>query len=224
MKRETLEAFERKELKKGASRRLRREGKIPAVMYGKDQNRTIAIQKNEFERKMQELGENTIIVLTLDDGEHEVLVKDFQEDTIRSFVTHVDFYEIEKGKALRTHVPVEVTGTPAGVLEGGVLEERLYEIEVECKPKDIPEKIEINVENMQIGDTIHVEELSVPEGVTILNYPEQVVVTVTTISEVEEPEVEEEEGLEGEEGEEFEGEEGEEAEGEEGEEAEESEE
>ncbi len=221
MKRETLEAFERKELKKGASRRLRREGRIPAVMYGKDQNRTISIMKNEFEKKMQELGENTIIVLTLDDGEHEVLVKDFQEDTIRSFVTHVDFYEIEQGKVLRTHVPVEVIGTPAGVLEGGVLEERLYEIEVECTPKNIPDKIEINVENMQIGDTLHVEELNVPEGVTILNYPDQVVVTVTTISEIPEPEEEEEEVLEGEEGEAAEGEE---AEGEEGEEAEESEE
>ncbi|MFP4491845.1 MAG: 50S ribosomal protein L25 [Spirochaetaceae bacterium] len=223
MKQETLEAFERRELKKGASRRLRREGKIPAVMYGKDQNKTLSILKNEFEKKMHALGENTIIVLTLDDGDHEVLVKDYQEDTIRSFVTHVDFYEIEQGKELRTHIPVEVIGTPEGVLEGGVLEERLHEIEVECKPKDIPDKITIHVEGLQIGDTIHVEELEVPEGVKILNYPDQVVVTVSTQSEIIEPETEEEEGLEAEEGEE--GAEGEEeTEGEEGASGEESEE
>lgn len=218
MKRQTLEAFERKELKKGASRRLRREGKIPAVMYGKEKNQNLALLKNEFEKKINELGENTIISLTLKDGEHEVLVKDYQEDTIRGFITHVDFYEFERGKVLRTHVPLEIIGTPAGVLEGGVLEEGLYELDVECKPQDIPEKVEVNVEHLQIGDTIHIADLEVPEGVKIMEYEDQVVVTVTTHTEVVEPEEEEEEeALLGEEGEEAAAEaEGEEGEAEEG--------
>lgn len=199
MQGQTLEAYERKDLKKGAARKLRREGKIPAIMYGKDKNQTLSILKNEFEKKMQDLGENTIITLTLDDGQHDVLVKDYQEDTIRGFVTHVDFYEFEAGKELRTHVPIELNGTPAGVLEGGILEEGLYEVEVECKPKDIPDKIEVNIEELQIGDTIHIEDLPEREGVKILDNPDQVIVTVTTYSEVEEPAAEEEEVLEGEE-------------------------
>ncbi len=210
MKRQTLEVFERTELKKGASGRLRREGKIPAIMYGREKAVPISVLKNEFEKKMHALGENTIITLSLKDGDHEVLVKDYQEDTIRGFITHVDFYEFEKGKVLRTHIPVEIIGVPEGTKEGGVLEVRLYELEIECKPMDIPDKMEINVENLQLGDTIHVEDLEFPEGVVSLNYPDQAVVTVSAQTEFVEPEIEEEgeEGLEGEEA--VEGEEGEE--------------
>ncbi len=216
MERQTLEAYKRTELKKGASNRLRRQGWIPAVIYGSHEPKTVSVQQNEFEKKFHSVSENTIITLQLGKEKHDVLVKDYQEDTIRGFVTHIDFYEIEKGRTLRTNIPVHVNGTPAGVKEGGLLEERLHEIEVECVPADIPEYFEINVENMNIGDTVHVEELEIPKGVKVLSLPEQVVVTVTTQKE-ELPE----EGEEAAEGEELaEGEEGEEAaEGEEGEEA-----
>ncbi|MCF7914369.1 MAG: 50S ribosomal protein L25 [Spirochaetaceae bacterium] len=212
MKRQTLEAYNRTELKKGASGRLRRDGWIPAVIYGAHEPKSISVPQNEFEKKFHSVSENTIITLELGKEKHDVLVKDYQEDTIRGFTTHIDFFEIEKGKTLRTNIPVHVEGTPAGVKEGGLLEERLHEIEVECVPADIPEYFHLNVENLNIGDTIHVEDLDVPKGVKVLSLPEQVIVTVTTQKEElpeEGEEVEGEEALEGEEAEgEGEGEEG----------------
>ncbi|HDQ13818.1 MAG TPA: 50S ribosomal protein L25 [Sediminispirochaeta sp.] len=198
MERQTLEAFERKDRKKGAAGRLRRSGKIPAIVYGSHEPKSIAVLHSEFEKKFHTVSENTIITLELGKEHHDVLVKDYQEDTIRGFITHIDFYEIEKNKVLRTNIPVEIVGTPTGVKEGGLLEERLHEIEVECLPKDIPESFVINVENMAIGDTIHVEELEVPEGVKILSMPDQSIVTVTTQKE-ELPEEGEEALAEGEE-------------------------
>jgi large subunit ribosomal protein L25 len=217
MERKTLEAFKREKLKKSANKKLRREGKIPAVMYGRTDSMNVAVYQNEFERKFHSASENTIISLKFDGEEHDVLVRDYQEDPIRGFITHIDFYAIEAGSLLRTNIPIEVEGVAAGVKEGGILEERLHEIEVECLPKDIPERITINVEGLEIGDTIHVEELDIPEGVKVLNSPDQSVVTVITMKEeIPEPgeEAPEEEEAEAElaEGEEAEGEETEEGE------------
>jgi large subunit ribosomal protein L25 len=217
MEKNTLEAFHRNQTKKSAAKKLRREGKIPAVMYGHTTNKSLAVLQNEFDSKFHSASENTIITLQFDNNEeHDVLVKNYQEDPIRGFLTHIDFYAIEAGVLLTTNIPIHFEGTPAGVLEGGILEERLQQLEVECLPKDIPEYIALNVENLQIGDTVHVEDLEVPENVTVLSSPDQSVVTVTTMKEEipepgEEGEGEEvEPELVGEEGEEVEGEEGEE--------------
>lgn len=207
MKRQTLEAFKREDLKKGASGRLRRSGRIPAIVYGAKEPLPIAVLNSEFEKKFHTVSENTIITLELKDSKHDVLVKDYQEDPIKGFITHIDFYEIEKGKALRTNVPVRVEGVPVGVKEGGLLEERLHEIEVECLPQDIPEYFMLNVEALNIGDTIHVGDLEAPENVKILTAPDYSVLTITTQKQEilpEEEEVEGEEALEGEEGEEAE--------------------
>jgi large subunit ribosomal protein L25 len=192
MKRQTLEAFERNDLKKNAAGRLRRSGKIPAVMYGSHAPKPLAVMHSEFEKKFHTVSENTIITLELGKEKHDVLVKDYQEDTIRGFITHIDFYEIEKGKALRTNIPIHIEGVPAGVKEGGLLDEMLHEVEVECLPQDIPESFVINVEGMNIGDTFHINELDIPKGVKVLSMPEQVIVTVTSQKE----EVEEEEAAE----------------------------
>jgi large subunit ribosomal protein L25 len=195
MERQTLQAFERKELKKGAARRLRREGKIPGIIYGSHVPKPVAVLHREFEKKFHTVSENTIITLELGKETHDVLVKDYQEDIIKGLITHIDFYEIEKGKVLRTNIPVEIVGLAPGVKEGGLIEERLHEIEVECLPRDIPESFKVDVSSMEIGDTIHVGELEVPAGVRILSMTDQVLVTVTTQKEVLEPE-EGEEGKE----------------------------
>jgi len=209
MKRQTLEAFKREELKKGASGRLRRSGRIPAVIYGSKAPVTIAVQQNEFEKKFHSVSENTIITIELGKEKHDVLVKDYQEDTLKGKITHIDFYEIEQGKVLRTNVPIHIEGVPAGVKEGGLLEERLYEIEVECLPKDIPEYFELNVEGLNIGDTVHVSDIEIPEGVKALSSDDLAVVTIVTQKQEILPEeaAGEEEGAELEEGAEEAGEE-----------------
>ncbi len=218
MERKNLSVIERAEFKKSATKRLRKNGKIPAIIYGSKEPQAITLDALEFHREFHTISENTIINLKSENKSWEVLVKDFQEDLIKGEILHIDFYEIEEGRKLKTRAPVHVEGTPPGIKEGGVLQQRLYELEIECIPADLPDAITVDVSHLNVGDSIHVNEVDVPEGVKVLNILEQVVVNITVPkAEIEEPE-EEEELLEGEEGEEgaLEGEEGEGAEAEEG--------
>ena len=210
MEQKTLQADNRTELRTAASRRLRRAGKIPAVVYGSKEPISITLDALEFRKQFRIISESQIIRLTIDGTEHDVLIKDYQEDIITGVVRHIDFYEIEKGKVLRTNLAVHIEGSAIGAREGGILEHQLHSVEIECLPKDIPEALSVNVEDLEVGDSLHVSDIAVPEGVKILNSLDQVVVIVAAArAEI----VEEEEELEGEEGEELEGEEGEVAEG-----------
>lgn len=179
MEQKTLSADLRKELKKGRTRQLRKAGKIPAVVYGHAGTANVAVDAREFGQKFKRITENTIIRLTFDGSSRDVLVKDFQEDAVSGGIIHIDFYEIESGKLLRTNVPVRLTGNAIGVREGGLLEHRLHEIEVECIPKDIPEEISVDIVSLTLGQSIHVADLPAMEGVRILNTPDQVIVAVT---------------------------------------------
>ena len=206
MEQKNLSAEKRLELKKGASRRLRRAGKIPAVVYGHSGTASVVIDAKEFGRKFKTISENTIINLQLGTDAYDVLVKDFQEDILKGTITHIDFYEIERGKVLRTNVPMHTLGTPIGVREGGLLEVLLHQLEVECLPKDIPEVIEVSIEGLDLGSSIHLSDITPPENVRFLLPDETVVAIVTAPKAI----VEDEEGEEGlEEGEIAEGEEGE---------------
>lgn len=118
MEQKTLSAVERKERAKGANRRLRIAGKIPAVVYGHAGTAAVAVDEHEFSQKFKRISENTIISLSVDGKSHEVLLKDFQEDTLTGKIIHIDFYEVEKDRMLRTNVPVRLLGTAAGVREG----------------------------------------------------------------------------------------------------------
>jgi large subunit ribosomal protein L25 len=110
--------------------------------------------------------------------EREVLIRDFQEDAVAGRVTHIDFYEVDKNRVLRTHVRVELNGAPVGVKEGGLLEHFVHEVEVECLPSKLPEKLVLDVNELRLGKSLHVRELPTVEGVRFLNSPEQVVCAV----------------------------------------------
>ncbi len=201
MEQKTLTGYERKELKKGPSRRLRREGKIPAIIYGHDTPKPISVDRKEFHAKFKNSSASTILTIKVGKKEYEVLVKGFQEDYIHEVITHIDFYELERGKLLKTKIPVHVEGSAVGVREGGLLEQRIHELEVECLPKDIPEVIVVDVSDLGIGESIHVRDLKVSEDVKVLNLPDQTIVSITSVKEVVEPEAGEEEVAEGEEAE-----------------------
>lgn len=179
MEHKNLSATVRKEIRKGATRMLRRNGRIPAVMYGHSGVSVVSVDEHEFGHKFKRITENAIVSLDIEGKAHDVLVKDFQEDVLTGRITHIDFFEIESGKVLRTNVPVHLIGNPIGVREGGIMEHRLHEIEVECLPKDIPEQINVDVTALQIGESTHVEELPSIEGVRIINTPDQVIVAVS---------------------------------------------
>jgi len=211
-----LAASRRHETGKGVARRLRAAGQVPAVLYGKDQEPiSLTLNAQEALSLFHSIStENTIVNVRIDDDKEELetLVREIQMHPFRPDIVHVDFYCIERGVALEVEIPANYNGTPQGVRDGGVLEVILHEFRVRCLPSKIPESIEIDISHLDIGDSVHVSEVTMPEDVELLTDPGQTACLVSAPRVEEEPEEEElEEGLEGEEGEEgAEGEEGEE--------------
>jgi len=192
MSTKTLEAIKRTDLGTSGARRLRREKKIPAVIYGHGEPKLVYIDSHIFELKFKHVAENEIINISLGDEIVEVLIKDYQSDILKGKITHLDFYEVEKGKLLKTHVPIRLVGSPKGVREGGIMENPLHEFEVECLPKDLPEFIEINISDLDTGHALHAGDVVPPTNVKILNKHDQVVAfvghakTATAVAENEE--------------------------------------
>lgn len=168
----------RNERKKGPVKRLRKQGIIPSVIYGHHEPVAISINRKEFYNNFKTVSESTIITLKSKNNSYDVLVKDFQEDVLKDEITHIDFFEIERGKTLKTHVPVHLTGTSIGVREGGVLEALTHEIEIECLPKDLPHDISIDITRLNIGDSIHVSDIEGIEGVKFITPNEHVICTI----------------------------------------------
>jgi large subunit ribosomal protein L25 len=178
MKHKTLTVEIRKQKGKGPARRLRMMGKIPAVIYGHSESKSIAIDEHEFNNKFKNISESTIIKLVTEKENYNVLVKDFQENALLGKIMHIDFFEVEEGKLLRTHVPIHMKGTSIGVKHGGILERLLHEMEVECLPKDLPHEIVIDITDLEEGHSIHVSDVTPLENVRFLNSPDQVICLV----------------------------------------------
>jgi large subunit ribosomal protein L25 len=161
------------------ARRIRRDGRIPAVLYGRaGQAVTIDLDALEFINKAKNVSESTIVKVEVDGKSYDAFVKDTQRDIVAGSILHVDFYEVESGVALRAHVSVHVHGTPIGVREGGVLESPLHDIEVECLPKDLPERIDVDISALKVNQSFHVRDIVLGEGIRLLSNPDQVVALV----------------------------------------------
>jgi large subunit ribosomal protein L25 len=161
------------------ARRLRRSGRIPAVLYGRT-GKPIAIDLDarEFVNGVKNISESTIVKVEIDGQAHEAFVKDTQRNITDGNIIHVDFYEVESDTALRARVSVHIHGTPAGVREGGVLEFPLHEIEVECLPRDLPERIDVDVSDLKVNQSLHVRDIVLGEGVKLISAADQVVALV----------------------------------------------
>ena len=178
MEQKILTAHSRKVFGSADSRRQRRNGKIPAVIYGHREPKGLLIDAHEFNTKFMTISESTIIDLQVDGESHDVLIRDYQEDTVCGAITHVDFYEIERGKVLRTNVGLHLSGTAIGIREGGILESFVHELEVECLPKDLPESIDVDITHLELGHSVHVRDINAPSGVELLNPQDQVICTI----------------------------------------------
>ncbi len=188
----TLTAERREGRGKGAARKLRRDGMIPAVLYGHGRDtESLAIGQAEFDKVLQGGARaSTVIDLALGTASVRALIREIQRHPTRKNVTHVDFYEIHAGEKLRLDVPLELVGSPDGVRNaGGVLEQFRREIEIEVLPRDIPERITVDVTDLRVGSSLHVSDLSVPNA-RILSDPDTTVCTVVP------PRVEEERPVE----------------------------
>ena len=195
-----LVADQRDATGKGAARKLRAVGRIPAVLYGRGvESKAISVDPNALQRLLQSggAGMNTLIELSLDGTARTVLVKEFQRDPVRGYPLHTDFYLVELDKKVEVSVPIHLTGRPQGVELGGILDHPLREIELECLPRAIPESIDVDVSALDVGDSIHVRALELPEGVSVHTDVNLAVASVVAPVVVEEPVAEEvEEGEE----------------------------
>jgi len=217
-----LDVKAREEAGSAVSRRLRASGMIPGVLYGAGkQAHPFAVEERNLRRVLTgDHGLHAILDVVFEGQKtaHHAVLKDYQLDPVRPRLLHIDLHEVRLDQVIQSQVAVEPVGESPGVKEGGVLTLVAREINVEALPMEVPDRLELDISSMTIGDSLRVSDIVVPESVRLLDDPESVVVTVTPPTKVEEPEPEEaEEAVEGEEA--LEGEEGEapEAEADEGE-------
>lgn len=185
-----LAAEERTDTGKGAARRLRAVGRMPAVLYGPGKpGRSLAVDAHALERLLRtsRSGINTLIDLHVGGEKTVVLVKELQRDPVRGSFLHADLYEVDLRKTVEVEVPLHFVGKSKGVENGGILDHPLRELQIECLPRAIPEFIEVDVSALDVGDSIHVREVKLPEGSTLVTDPELTVASVVAPRIEEEP-------------------------------------
>lgn len=197
-----LEAQERESTGTSATARLRRDGFIPGVLYGRGKNpHAIAVPERELRRVLSgPAGRHAIldVVLSGEKTSHASILKEYQVDPIRGKITHFDLYEVRLDQAITAQVAIELEGESPGVKVGGVLSALVREVSVEALPLEIPDRLLLDISSAEIGTNLRVADLVAPEGTRILDDPDIVVVTVAA-PRVEVEEVPEEELAEGEE-------------------------
>jgi large subunit ribosomal protein L25 len=197
-----LEVKERERPGSAESRRLRRDGLIPGVLYGRGQKpHAICIPERELRRVLTGgHGLHAILDVVLEGQKttHASILKEFQRDPLKGKLIHVDLQEVRLDEPIQSSVVVELTGEAVGTREGGVLSQVTREITVQALPMEMPDRLELDVSGMAIGDTLRLADLPTREDATYLDDPETVLATVTMPTRIVEPEPEEVEGEEGE--------------------------
>jgi large subunit ribosomal protein L25 len=188
-----LEVAERESRGSAESRRLRKRGLIPGVLYGRGKTpHAICVPERELRRVLTgPSGLHAILDVVLDGQKttHASILKDYQQDVITGRIAHIDLQEVRLDQPIQAQVVIELVGESAGTKEGGVLSQVSREINVEALPLEIPERIEVDVSAMNIGDTLRLADVARQDGVTFLDDPEETVLaTVTLPTRVEEPE------------------------------------
>ncbi|HZR64848.1 MAG TPA: 50S ribosomal protein L25 [Terriglobales bacterium] len=185
-----LEAQQRTPGTKNDARRVRRDGKIPAVVYGAGkQAQPISVDPRQVSRILHsETGHNTVFDLTLDGERAKAMIVDWQYEPIKGSLLHIDLKRIAMDQKLRVNVPIELVGEPAGVKQqGGILEQIAREVEIECLPADIPNEIQLNVAELVFGMVLRIADLPKNEKLKYLSDPDQPVAHIITIKEEEAP-------------------------------------
>ena len=214
-KRPELKVEDRTERGSRATRRLRRRGLVPGVVYGGTDRGCTAFAVDARELRRVLMAGSAVFDVAVDGAPRPVIVKDQHHHPVREHVTHIDLLEVRLDEKIQTTVALEITGVEEapGVKEGGVLEHVTRELNIEALPTSIPENITVDVSHLEVAGTMHLTEVSVPEGVEFLDdLEETIVATITAPTEIAEPEIEEEAELVGEDGEPIEPAEGEEGE------------
>jgi large subunit ribosomal protein L25 len=198
-----LAAEPRSDTGKGAARRARAAGRVPAVLYGHGMApEHLSVDAKEFGHALRtDAGSNVLIELSVGANRRLALAKEIQRHAVKGSFTHVDFLLVRRGEKVHVQVPVHLVGEAPGVREGGIADQDLYQANVEAEVTGVPEQIEADVSRLGIGDVLRVADLHAPEGALILDDPEAPVVSIVAPAALEAAEAAEEgEAAEGEEG------------------------
>lgn len=174
-----LQAKERKEFRNSNLTDIRQKGNIPAIVYGSKMESTpIYLSGAEFHKTIKTVGRNGIISLDVDGNKHEVILNDYQADPIKNEVIHVDFLAVDMNKELTANVRVDLVGDALGVKDGGVMQQSLHDISITAKPNNLPPSIEIDISNLQVGETITIGQIKASSEFRINHDEEEVIASI----------------------------------------------
>jgi large subunit ribosomal protein L25 len=177
-----LVAAPREDKGKKAAKQMRREGKIPGVLYGHGfDSLLITIDERAFKTLLRHEGPHGLLNLKVEGmkgGEHTVVVKEMQRHPLKDNILHIDFQEIRSDEELTSDVTLRFVGEPVGEKAGGITQHYLYSVTVQCLPEDLPESIEVDISNLDLKENLRIHDLIVLEGVRYFNSPEEIVVAV----------------------------------------------
>jgi large subunit ribosomal protein L25 len=177
-----LTATPRSETGKGVARKLRQSGQIPGIIYGHAREpQALTINTRDFEKLLEHISaESTVIELALGGRTSRTLIREIQRHPFRREYLHVDFQELVAGETVSVRIPIVLVGVPEGVrLEGGVMDQTLRDLEIEVDPVNMPNHLDVDVNNLKIGESIHVSDLTLPPGVTALAEGDTTIVVVS---------------------------------------------
>lgn len=186
----SLTASNRTSVGKGGARKLRAAGKIPAVIYGHARKpQSVTLDNHELERLLEKIAAlSTVIELSIDGTASKTLIRELQRDPVRRSIIHVDFQELVAGEKVSVRVRIGYEGSPAGVREGGgIFEEALHEVEIEVDPANIPERLVVDVTELKLGHSLHVSDIKLPAGVTLVTDASVTICIVSAPKEEEAP-------------------------------------
>src|SRR5438067_4549345 len=165
---------------KGSARKLRAQGKVPAILYGHGMNPVkVAIDDRDLYHVLHtDAGTNVLVDLHVGEDRHLAMPREIQRDHIRGQFLHIDFLVVRRDEKIHVDVPVHLVGESHGVKEGGVVEHHLWDLKVECLPTNVPQSIEADITSLGIGDSLSVADLKPPQGAEILTPPEEAIVSV----------------------------------------------
>lgn len=170
----TLVAEERKKIKKSALKKLRNNGEIPAIVYGRDINtKSISIRNKDLLKVTKDVGRNGIISLNLDGNSKSVILRDYQNDPVTKEILHVDFLQVDKHTEIDAKVSVILKGTSKGEKAGGVVNQYLHELDVLAKANDIPDDIEIDITDFEIGHTVRIADIKKDYSNCTINHEDE---------------------------------------------------
>jgi len=174
-----LQAKERTELRHSALRQLRNNGNIPAVVYGaKVESKPVFVSSADLTKTIRTVGRNGIISLDVDGNKHDVILSDYQEDSFKKEILHVDFLAVDKSSKINVQVRLALVGEASGVKDGGVLQQSVHELSITSTPDNIPQAIEVDITNLQVGETVLVGDIPEVGGFTINHEDEEVVASI----------------------------------------------